>query len=76
MVTARRIAPTARRIAPRKSAAAIKRARSELINLQSRVQALDRIAQTAEALQWSAKYCAELQLRIDAATRALGKVRP
>jgi|HubBroStandDraft_1064217.scaffolds.fasta_scaffold593217_2 hypothetical protein len=67
---------TARRRARRKSAAAIKRARSELINLQSRVQALDRIAQTAEALQWSAKYCAELQVRIDAATRALSKARP
>ena len=67
---------TARRRARRKSAAAIRRARSELINLQSRVQALDRIAQTAEALQWSAKYCAQLQVRIDAATRALGKARP
>ena len=67
---------TARRRARRKSAAAIKRARSELINLQSRVQALDRIAQTAEALQWSAKYCAELQVRMDAATRALSKARP
>ena len=67
---------TARRRACRKTAAAIRRARSELINLQSRVQALDRIAQTAEALQWSAKYCAELQVRIDAATRALGKARP
>ena len=67
---------TARRRARRKGVAAVKRARSELINLQSRVQALDRIAQTAEALQWSAKYCAELQVRIDAATRALGKARP
>jgi hypothetical protein len=38
--------------------------------------ALDRIARTAEALQWSAKYCADLQVRIDAATRALGKARP
>jgi hypothetical protein len=67
---------TAQRRAGPKSAAAIKRARSELINLQSRVQALDRIAQTAEALQWSAKYCAELQVRIDAASRALDKARP
>jgi hypothetical protein len=67
---------TARRRARHKSAAAIKRARSELINLQSRVQAHDKMAQTAEALQWSAKYCAELQVRIDAATRRLGKVRP
>jgi hypothetical protein len=67
---------TARRRSRRKSASAIKRTRSELINLQSRVQALDRIAQTAEALQWSAKYCAELQVRMDAATRALSKARP
>ena len=66
---------TARRRARRKSAAAIRRSRSELINLQSRVQALDRIAQTAEALQWSAQYCSELQVKIDAATRALGKAR-
>jgi hypothetical protein len=43
---------TARRRARHKSAAAIKRARSELINLQSRVQAHDKMAQTAEALQW------------------------
>jgi hypothetical protein len=37
--------------------------------------ALDRIARTAEALQWSAQYCSELQVKIDAATRALGKAR-
>jgi hypothetical protein len=40
--------------------------------IQSRVLAFDGISQTAEALQWSSKYCAELQARINAASRALG----
>jgi hypothetical protein len=33
-------------------------------------------AEFAEALQWSAKYCAERQVKIDATSRALGRARP
>jgi hypothetical protein len=57
--------------ARRKSAAAIKRVRTELINRQSQLRALDKVARKPEALEWSAKGCAQLQLAIDAATRVL-----
>jgi hypothetical protein len=64
---------TARRRPRRKSAAAIRRAeRAD----QFAEPGPGGIAQTAEALQWSAKYCAELQVKIDAATRAPGEARP
>jgi hypothetical protein len=60
----------------RKSAGAIKSARTRLIKLQDRVRALDAIARTAEALEWSAYRCAKLEVAIDTATRALHRGRP
>jgi hypothetical protein len=62
---------TARLKARRKSAAQIKKARTELIDRQGRLWALDREARTAEALEWSAKRRAEIQIGVDALTRAL-----
>jgi hypothetical protein len=62
--------------AVRKSATSIKAARTRLINQQRKVRALNKIAKTPEALDWSARHCAKLQVAIDAATRALGKARP
>jgi hypothetical protein len=59
----------------RKSPAAIKAARTRLIKLQGRVGALDTIARTSEALEWSARRCAKLQVAIETATRALKGVR-
>jgi hypothetical protein len=44
--------------------------------MQRRVKALDKIAKTAEAVQWSARRCAMLQVAIDTATRALSRARP
>jgi hypothetical protein len=59
----------------RKSTSAIKAARTRLINRQALLWGLDRIAKTQEALEWSARRRAELQVLIDAADRSLAKVR-